>query len=83
MTEDEEFEALDARIKAQGEMLKRLESRTEGNIRAMRFLESLSPVELSIYTLRRAFEVGYRIGQEDERDKARVNKTAGARLDGA
>ncbi len=37
MTEDEEFEALDARIKAQGKMLKRLESRTEGNIRAMRF----------------------------------------------
>jgi hypothetical protein len=61
MTEDEAFEDLAARIANAPKVVAGLHAASE----AQKFVEERSAHELSIYTLRKAFEEGYRKGWGD------------------
>jgi len=58
MTEDEAFQEVEARITNAPKVVAALHAIAE----AQQFIESLAPAELGIYTLRKAFEMGYRAG---------------------
>ena len=61
MTEDEAFEEVEARVSNAPKVVAALHAVAE----AQKFIESLPPAELGIYTLRKAFEMGYRAGYFD------------------
>jgi len=61
MTEDEEFEILEARIAAQERAKIVEEYMHRAVLEAQRFVEN-NQADLGIFTLRKAFEVGYRLG---------------------
>lgn len=61
ISEDEAFKELEERIANAPKVVAGLHAVTE----AQRFVDERSAAELSIYTLRKAFEMGYRKGWED------------------
>jgi len=61
MTEDDAFLELEARIANAPKIVAALHAVTE----AQKFVDERSAAELSIFTLRKAFELGYRKGWED------------------
>ena len=61
MTEDDAFQDLEARIANAPKIVAALHAVTE----AQKFVDERSAAELSIFTLRKAFELGYRKGWED------------------
>ena len=61
ISEDEAFKELEERIANAPKIVLDLHAVSE----AQKFVDDRSAAELSIYTLRKAFEVGYRRGWED------------------
>ena len=64
MTEDEQFEELE-RVLAKKESQKETEIMNYAVYAAYKFINDLNNHDLGIYTIRKAFELGYRTGYGD------------------
>jgi hypothetical protein len=67
MTEDDEFQPLEARLKRQ-EQAKQEASLSRANEAAAEFIATQTVDLLAITTLRKAFEYGYRTGWRDAKE---------------
>jgi hypothetical protein len=65
MTEDDEFNLIEIRLKRKQQEKEVADQLSRANIAAAEFIASQSAELLAITTLRRAFEYGYRTGFRD------------------
>lgn len=65
MTEDDEFNLIEIRLKRKQQETEVADQLSRANIAAAEFIASQSAELLAITTLRRAFEYGYRTGFRD------------------
>jgi hypothetical protein len=68
MTEDEAFDALEARLKQQAQA-KETENLSRASIAAAEFISTQTVDLLAITTLRKAFEYGYRTGWREAKEE--------------
>jgi len=68
MTEDEQFNELESRLKQQA-LAKEADNLTRANVAAAEFIASQTADLLAITTLRKAFEYGYRTGWRDAKEE--------------
>ena len=76
MTEEEEFRALEERLKREGNLKIVPDYMHDAVLAAQRFIED-SANELGVFTLRKAFELGYRQGRIVADRKAQSSRTCG------
>jgi hypothetical protein len=69
MTEDDEFNLIEIRLKRKQQEKEVADQLSRANIAAAEFIASQSAELLAITTLRRAFEYGYRTGFRDAKEK--------------
>lgn len=67
MTEDEEFIELERRL-ARQENQREVELMNKAVHAAYKFIDDLNNHDLGIYTIRKAFELGYRTGYGEAKD---------------
>lgn len=75
MTEDEEFNLVEIRLKRKQQEKEVADQLSRANVAAAEFIASQSAELLAITTLRRAFEYGYRIGWRDAKEQNNVPTT--------
>jgi hypothetical protein len=76
MTEEEEFRSLEEKLKREGSLKIVPDYMHDAVLAAQRFVED-SERELGVFTLRKAFELGYRQGRIEADRKAQSARTCG------
>jgi hypothetical protein len=76
MTEEEEFRLLEEKLRREGNLKLVPDYMHDAVLAAQRFIED-SASELGVFTLRKAFELGYRQGRIEAARKAQSAKVCG------